>query len=104
MCVREEKSQRHERGLRRAEPGIVIAVNESDEAAATGGTLDCSGVICRDGKQMKPSSGFIRRRPSNSLVKKAHRTTISFQNVPYTKSAPAYLFNFKFQFQLNYVD
>lgn len=28
------------------EPGTVIAVNESDEAEATGGALGSSGAIC----------------------------------------------------------
>lgn len=44
---------------RKTEPGTVIAVNESDEAKATGGTLDCPAVICSNWKQMNPTSGLI---------------------------------------------
>lgn len=47
------------RTKRKTEPGTVIAVNESDEAKATGGTLDCPAVICSNWKQMDPTSGFI---------------------------------------------
>lgn len=53
MCVRNERSKR-------TEPGTVIAVNESDEAKATRGTLDSSEVIHSNWKQMNLSSGFIR--------------------------------------------
>lgn len=47
------------RTKRKTEPGTVIAVNESDEAKATGGTLDCPAVICSNWKQMDPTSGLI---------------------------------------------
>lgn len=47
------------RTKRKTEPGTVIAVNESDEAKATGGTLDCPAVICSNWKQMDPTSGVI---------------------------------------------
>lgn len=47
------------RTKRKTEPWTVIAVNESDEAKATGGTLDCPAVICSNWKQMDPTSGLI---------------------------------------------
>ena len=47
------------RTKRKTEPGTVIAVNESDEAKATGGTLDCPAVKCSSWKQMNPASGLI---------------------------------------------
>ncbi len=40
--------------MRRSKPGTVIAVNESDEAEATGHTLDCSEVIRLNFRQIYP--------------------------------------------------
>jgi len=54
--------------MREAEPGTVMAVNENDEARATGGSFDCSEVMCSNRKQLNPCSGFIGPRTYNSRI------------------------------------
>lgn len=54
--------------MRGTEPGIVIAVNESDEAKATGGTLDCSVIICSDRKQMRSFDFLLNQGLANGVA------------------------------------
>ncbi len=77
-CVRKKWGKQKTRvcRMRRTEPGTVIAVNESDEAKATGGTLDCSEVICSNWEQMNPSSGFIRPWTYHGFTERADRVAI----------------------------
>lgn len=77
MCVRHKgREKTRVCSMRRTEPGTVIAVNESDEAKATGGTLDCSEVICSNWKQMKLSCCFIRLWTCHSVMVRTGKAAV----------------------------